>query len=64
MSNLDKLYADPRYSLIVEMLTVLDSSRIWGGAGYEYHSISPVKYLPLKEKLELEMEALSKEYDV
>ena len=64
MSNLDKLYADPRYSLIVEILTVLDSSRIWGGAGYVYHPISPVKYLPLKEKLELEMEALSKEYDV
>ena len=64
MSNLDKLYADPRYSLIVEMLTVLDSSRIWGGTGYVYHPISPVKYLPLKERLELEMEALSKEYDV
>lgn len=62
MDKLDSLYADPRHSILSEIIRVLESSRVWDGMAYSYHPISPVKYLPLKEQIEQEIEKLAKEH--
>ena len=64
MDNLTKLYNDPRHAILAEMSKLLDSSRIWGGQEWVYHPIHPVKYLPLREKIKIELDRLASEYGV
>lgn len=63
-TNLDKFYADPRHTILSEVVRVLESSKVWDGTQYSYHAISPAKYIPLKEKVDLELEKLAKEYGI
>lgn len=62
MDKLRELYSDPRHEILSEMSKLLDSSRIWGGMGWQYHAILPVKYLPLREKVSEELKKLAAEY--
>ena len=62
MDQLKQLYKDPRHEILSEMAKLLDSSRVWSGMGWQYHAILPVKYLPLREKVTIEIDKLAKEY--
>ena len=46
-----KMWADPRFELLVEIDKLLNGSKIWGGMGWTYHPIHPVKYRPVAEKV-------------
>lgn len=62
MDKLKQLYQDPRHEILSEMSKLLDSSRMWGGMGWNYSPIHPVKYLPLRDKVKAEIDKLAKEY--
>jgi hypothetical protein len=47
--------------ILSEVVRVLDSNKVWNGKQYEYHSISPAKYLELKSRVELELDKLNLE---
>jgi len=64
MEQLKQLYSDPRHAFLSEVVRVLEGSRIWSGMEYQYHAILPMKYLPLLEKAQNELQLLAIEYGV
>jgi len=59
-----KMWADPRFKLLAELNKLLDGSKVWGGMGWTYHPIHPVKYRPVAEKVRKALEDLKAEYGV
>ena len=59
-----KLWADPRFDILMEVDKVLDSSKIWGGMEWVYHPIHPVKYRALAKRVRTEINKLKQEYGV
>jgi hypothetical protein len=62
--NVKKMRADPRFQVYADVLKLLEGSRIWGGMGWSYHTIHPVKYLPVKDQVRKALDDLKKEYGV
>ncbi len=62
--NVIKFWADPRFEILAEMDKLLNGSKIWGGQEWVYHSIHPVKYQPVAEKIRAAMDALKAEYGI
>ena len=60
--NKFKLWADPRFQILVEVDRLLSGSRIWAGFEYEYHPIHPVKYRPVRDKLNQALADIRREY--
>ena len=60
--NKFKLWADPRFQILVEVDRLLSGSRIWAGFEYEYHPIHPVKYRPVRDKVNQALADLRREY--
>jgi hypothetical protein len=63
-SNLDKMWADPRFQLYADMIKLLEGSRVWGGMDWTYHPIHPFKYLPIKERVRKALDDVKQEYGV
>jgi len=59
-----KMWADPRFKLLVEIDKLLNGSKIWGGMEWTYHPIHPVKYRPVAEKVRKALDDLKVEYGV
>ena len=59
-----KMWADPRFKLLAELDKLLDGSKVWGGMGWTYHPIHPVKYRPVAEKVRKALDDLKAEYGV
>ena len=62
--QIEKMWADPRFQILVDMDRLLDSSKIWAGMRWEYHPIHPAKYRPMAERVRAELGKLHKEYGV
>lgn len=62
--NIEKMWADSRFQLLVDLDRLLDSSKIWGGQEWTYHPIHPVKYRPMAERVRAELRNLYTEYGV
>ena len=62
--NVKKMWADPRFQLLVDMDRLLDSNKIWGGMEWVYHPIHPAKYRPVAERIRSELRNLYTEYGV
>jgi hypothetical protein len=60
--NKFKLWADPRFQILVEVDRLLNGSKIWGGMDWSYNPIHPVKYRPVAEKVRKALDDLKKEY--
>jgi len=59
-----KMWADPRFELLAELDKLLNGSKMWGGMGWTYHPIHPVKYRPVAEKVRKALDDLKAEYGV
>ena len=59
-----KMWADPRFELLAELDKLLNGSKMWGGMGWTYHPIHPVKYRPVEEKVRKALDDLKAEYGV
>jgi len=62
--NVIKMWADPRFQLLVDVDKLLNGSKIWGGMGWSYHYIVPEKYLPVRDKVRKALDELKTEYGV
>ena len=62
--QVEKLWADPRFQLLVDMDKLLTGSRIWAGMEWDYHPIHPVKYRPMAERVRRALDELKAEYGV
>lgn len=62
--QVEKMWADPRFQLLVDMNKLLTGSRIWAGMDWEYHPIHPVKYRPMAERVRQALDDLRIEYGV
>lgn len=63
-SNLVKMWADPRFELLVEIDKLFNGSRIWCGMDWTYHPIHPMKYSPVANKVRKALDDLCLEYGV
>ena len=62
--NVIKMWADPRFQLLADVIKLLEGSRVWGGMDWTYNPIHPVKYLPIKERVREALDAVKQEYGV
>ena len=63
-SNLVKMWDDPRFQLLADLVRLLEGSRVWGGMDWTYNPIHPVKYLPIKDRVREALDAVKAEYGV
>jgi hypothetical protein len=49
--QVEKMWADPRFQIYADVLKLLEGNRIWNGQDWSYHSIHPVKYLPVRDQV-------------
>ena len=62
--NVIKMWADPRFQLLADVIKLLEGSRVWGGMDWTYNPIHPVKYLPIKDRVREALDAVKAEYGV
>jgi hypothetical protein len=62
--QVEKMWADPRFQLYVDIIKLLEGSRIWGGMDWTYNPIHPVKYLPVRDQVRKALDELNVEYGV
>jgi len=60
--NKIKMWNDPRFQILAEVDRLLNGSKIWGGMDWSYNPIHPVKYLPVRDKVNQALADLRKEY--
>jgi len=60
--NKIKMWNDPRFQILVEVDRLLNGSKIWGGMDWSYNPIHPVKYLPVRDKVNQALADLRREY--
>ena len=59
-----KMWADPRFKILVEVDKLLNGSKIWAGMDWAYNPIHPVHYRPVAEKIRVALNDLKTEYGV
>lgn len=59
-----KMWADPRFQILSEVDKLLTASKMWDGMNWTYHSIHPIKYRPVSEKVRRALYDLQIEYGV
>jgi len=62
--NVIKMWADPRFQILVEVDKLLNGSKMWSGMGWSYHPIQPFMYRPVAEKVREAIDDLKTEYGV
>jgi hypothetical protein len=62
--QVQKMWADPRFQVLADVVKLLEGSRIWGGMDWTYHPIHPVKYLPVRDQVRKALDDLYVEYGV
>jgi hypothetical protein len=62
--QVQKMWADPRFQVLADVVKLLEGSRIWGGMDWSYHPIHPVKYLPVRDQVRKALDDLYVEYGV
>lgn len=62
--QVEKMWADPRFQILVDVDKLLNGSKIWAGMEWDYHPIHPVHYRPVAEKIRAELEKLKRDYGV
>jgi len=62
--NVIKMWNDPHFQLLAEVDKLLNSSKIWGGMDWSYNPIYPVKYLPVRDKVNQALADIRKEYGI
>jgi hypothetical protein len=62
--QVQKMWADPRFQVLADVIKLLDGSRVWGGMGWSYHYIVPEKYLPVRDQVRKALDDLYVEYGV
>lgn len=62
--NKFKMWADPRFQILANVLKLLECSRVWGGQDWIYHPIHPFQYMPVRDQVRNAMDALKAEYGV
>jgi hypothetical protein len=62
--NVKQMWADPRFQLLVDVVKLLEGSRIWGGMEWSYNPIHPLNYLPVKDRVRNALDELKAEYGV
>jgi hypothetical protein len=62
--NKIKMWNDPRFQILAEVDRLLNGSKIWGGMDWSYNPIHPVKYLPVRDKVNQALADLRREYGV
>lgn len=60
----EQMWEDSRFQLLADLDRLFNSSKVWGGMEWVYHSIPPVKYRPMAEKVRAELGKLYTEYGV
>ena len=56
------MWNDPRFQILVEVDRLLNGSKIWSGMDWSYNPIHPVKYLPVRDKVNQALADLRREY--
>jgi hypothetical protein len=62
--QVQKMWADPRFQVLADVIKLLEGSRVWGGQGWIYHYIVPEKYLPVRDQVRKALDDLYVEYGV
>lgn len=62
--QVEKMWKDPRFQILADVDRLLNGSKIWGGMGWSYHPIHPVKYRPVAEQVRRALDDLKEEYGV
>ena len=62
--QVQKMWADPRFQVLADVIKLLEGSRVWGGMEWTYHPIHPVKYLPVRDQVRKALDDLYAEYGV
>ena len=62
--QVEKMWNDPRFQILADVDRLLNGSKIWGGMGWSYHPIHPVKYRPVAEQVRQALDDLKAEYGV
>ena len=62
--QVERMWADPRFQLLVDMDRLLTGDRIWDGWDWHYNPIHPVKYRPVAERVRAALDELKAEYGV
>lgn len=62
--QVERMWADPRFQLLVDMDRLLTGDRIWAGMDWHYNPIHPVKYRPMAERVRTALDDLKREYGV
>lgn len=63
-SNLVKMWDDPRFQLLSDVIKLLEGSRVWGGMDWSYSYIHPAKYLPVRDQVRKALDEVKAEYGV
>ena len=63
-SNLVKMWDDPRFQLLADLVRLLEGSRVWGGMEWSYGYIHPHQYRPVAEKVRKALDDVKAEYGV
>ena len=62
--QVQKMWADPRFQVLADVIKLLEGSRVWGGMEWTYYPIHPVKYLPVRDQVRKALDDLYAEYGV
>lgn len=62
--NVIKMWADPRFQLLVDVDKLLNGQRVWMGMEWSYGYIHPFQYRPVAEKVRKALDDLKAEYGI
>ena len=62
--QVEKMWKDPRFQILADVDRLLNGDKTWGGMGWSYHPIHPLKYRPVAEKVRQALDDLKAEYGV
>ena len=62
--EIERMWTDPRFQLLVDMDRLLNGDRIWAGQDWHYNPIHPFKYRPMAERVRAALDDLRQEYGV
>jgi hypothetical protein len=62
--EIERMWADPLFQLLVDMDRLLNGDRIWAGQDWHYNPIHPFKYRPMAERVRAALDDLRQEYGV
>ena len=62
--QVEKMWTDPRFQVYIDVIKLLEGSRMWGGQDWSYNPIHPAKYLPIRDQVRKCLDELKAEYGV